>query len=63
MQRVVIVGLAIAVALIGYAAAGPFIVMGQIRSALGQHDPEALSAHVDFPALRTNLKDQINGFV
>jgi hypothetical protein len=60
MRRVVIVGVAIAVALIGYVAAGPFLVMGQIRSAVQQHDSEALSSHVDFPALRANLKDQLN---
>ena len=63
MKRMVIVGVAIAVALIGYVAAGPFIVMGQIRSALQQHDSEALSSHVDFPTLRANLKDQINAVV
>jgi hypothetical protein len=63
MKRVVIVGVAIAVALIGYVAAGPFIVMKQIKSALARHDSEAFSSHVDFPALRANLKDQINAIV
>ena len=63
MKRVVIVGVAIAVALIGYVAAGPFLVIGQIRSALQHHDSVALSSHVDFPTLRANLTDQINAVI
>ena len=63
MKRVVIIAVAVAIALVGYVATGPFIVMHQIQSALERHDSEALSTHVDFPTLRSNLKDQINVLV
>jgi hypothetical protein len=63
MKRVVIAAVAVAIVLVGYLAAGPFIVMHQIQSALAQRDSEALSTHVDFPTLRTNLKEQINVLV
>ena len=55
----VLVGLVI-VALVGYAAVGPLITIYQIKSAVEQQDSEKLSEYVDFPTLRTNLKEQLN---
>jgi hypothetical protein len=50
-------------ALIGYVAAGPFITIHQIKSAMARKDPEALASNVDFPALRVNLKEEINAII
>jgi len=58
-KPVVFVGLVI-VALVGYVAVGPLITIYQIRSAVEQEDSEKLSEYIDFPALRTNLKEQLN---
>ena len=43
-------------ALLAYTAAGPFITLYQIRSALDNRDAGKLSQYVDFPVLRENLK-------
>ena len=45
---------------IGYVAAGPFITIYEIQSAIEQKDSEALSSYVDFAVLRSSLKDQLN---
>jgi len=50
----------IIVALVGYAAVGPLITIYQIKSAVEQQNSEKLSEYVDFPTLRTNLKEQLN---
>jgi len=55
----ILVGVII-VALIGYAAVGPLITIHQIKSGVEQQDSEKLSEHIDFPTLRTNIKEQIN---
>ncbi len=61
-KTVVFVGLFL-VALLGYAAVGPLITIHQIKSAIEQQDSEKLSEYVDFPTLRTNLKEQLNSEV
>lgn len=43
-----------------YVAAGPYIVVQQIRSAAEERDGEALSEHVEFPSVRQSIKDQVN---
>jgi Protein of unknown function (DUF2939) len=58
-KTTVLVGLVI-VALVGYAAVGPVITIYQIKSAVEQQDSEKLSEYIDFPTLRTNLKEQLN---
>jgi len=55
----VFVGLII-VALVGYVGVGPLITIYQIKSAVERQDSEKLSDYVDFPTLRTNLKEQLN---
>lgn len=47
----------------GTAAAGPRLSVSAIESAIVEQDAQALADHVDFPALRQNLKDQLNAMV
>jgi hypothetical protein len=58
-KTAVLVG-ALILAMIGYAAVGPLITIRQLKSGLEQQDSEKLSEYIDFPTLRTNLKEQIN---
>ena len=56
----------IAVVLLGVAgwiAAGPFLTINAIRSAVQEQDAAKLSQYVDFPALRINLKQQVDSYV
>lgn len=43
----------------GYVAAGPYLTMRAIKSALQAQDAGALSEQVDFPVLRASLKAQL----
>ena len=43
-----------------YVAAGPFITIHQIKTGIDEQDSEKLSDNIDFPALRSNLKEQFN---
>ena len=40
--------------------ATPYLTVYQLKTAAQNHDGEALSEYIDFPALRQNLKDQLN---
>jgi hypothetical protein len=51
--------LVVLLAIAGYVAAGPYLAMRAIKSALRAQDAGALSKQVDFPALRTSLKAQL----
>ena len=51
---------AVAVLLVGYVAAGPYLTVRAIRSAVQEQDAAALSRQVDFPALRASLKAQLS---
>lgn len=46
-------------ALGGYVAAGPYLAIDGIRRALAEQDTARLQKHVDFPALRVNLRAQL----
>jgi hypothetical protein len=56
-----IIGFIVLCALViaGYAAAGPFLTIYQIKSAIERQDEEKLARLVDFPALRASLKGQL----
>lgn len=41
--------------------ATPYLVLRQMRQAIDARDAQALSTHVDFPALRSSLKSQFSG--
>jgi hypothetical protein len=59
--------LAVIVAVLALAAswiaAGPFFTIHAIRNAVKEQDAARLSEYVDFPALRANLKLQIDNYV
>lgn len=44
----------------GYVAAGPFLTIYQIKAGITEQDAEKLADNIDFPALRQNMKDQMN---
>lgn len=47
----------------GWLVAGPFIAIHGIRGAVRDQDAARLSGYIDFPALRTSLKQQVDGYV
>ena len=53
----------VALLLLGWIAAGPWIAIHGIRSAIEKQDAAKLSEYVDFPALRISLKQQIDDYV
>ena len=48
------------IALLGYVAAGPSLAIADIKTGIVEKDADRLSAKVDFPTLRQNLKAQLN---
>ncbi|MGW8389532.1 DUF2939 domain-containing protein [Pseudoduganella sp. HUAS MS19] len=54
-----ILGMVVAVAAYWYWS--PLLVVRQMKEAVRVHDVEAFNSHVDFPALRENMKDGIAG--
>ena len=59
MKKWIALGLVVLLAIAGYVAAGPYLTMRAIKSALQEQDAGALSDQVDFPALRASLKAQL----
>lgn len=47
----------------GWIAAGPFLTIHAIRSAVQEQDAAKLSEQVDFPSLRISLKQQVDDYV
>ena len=61
-MKKIIVAAAIAVVALGAVTyASPYYTLHQMKTALAERDAAALAEHVDFPALRENVKQQING--
>ncbi len=56
---IVIGGLAV-IAIVAYLYALPYLAINNMRDAIESNDADTLSDYVDFPALRQDLKDQIN---
>lgn len=42
-----------------YAYASPYLALRQMKQAIDARDAQAISVHVDFPALRISLKQQL----
>lgn len=63
MKKIVLVVVIFVLAIIGYVIVGPFITIHQIKSAVEKQDSEQLSDNIDFPVLRSNLKEQFNAMV
>jgi len=59
MKRILALILLIAVALAGYVVSGPYLAIQGIRAALAEQNTRKLERHVDFPALRVNLRAQL----
>ncbi len=47
----------------GYVAAGPWLAIHGIRTALAEQDTGRLQKHVDFPVLRVNLRAQAEDYL
>lgn len=62
MKKIIFIVL-IAVIAIAYIAAGPFITIHNIKAGVEKQDSDKLSENIDFPALRSNLKEQFNALV
>lgn len=60
LKRMAVFALLVLVLLVGAGVAGPYLTLYQLRTAIQEQDPERLADQVDFPTLRSNLKDQIN---
>ena len=58
MKKLVTPGVVLVALAAGYIYATPYLVVHQMRTAVENNDAEALSEHIDFPALRRNLKEQ-----
>lgn len=63
LRHAVLAVLALALLLLAYVAAGPWLAIHGIRKALAEQDVGALQRHVDFPALRVNMKAQVEDYV
>ena len=53
--------LAAGTAIAAYWYWSPLLVVHQMKEAVRAHDVEAFNSHIDFPALRENMKDDIAG--
>lgn len=63
LKTTLIVGAILAALLLAYVAAGPYLAINGIRKALQTQDVSALERHVDFPALRVNMKAHLEDYI
>lgn len=63
MKKWIVIAVLVVVALLGYVAAGPYLAINGIRTALAERDVSALERHVDFPALRVNMKAHLEDYI
>ncbi|WP_051293909.1 DUF2939 domain-containing protein [Pseudoduganella violaceinigra] len=56
-KRIPAAALAVAAAVAAYWYWSPLLVVHQMKEAVREHDVAAFNSHVDFPALRENMKD------
>ena len=59
MKKWIALVVVLLLALGGYVLAGPYLAINGIRQALAEQDTGKLERHVDFPALRVNIKAQV----
>jgi hypothetical protein len=62
-KRWVITGALLLAALLAFVVAGPYLAINGIRTALAEQDVGALERHVDFPALRVNMKAHVDDYI
>lgn len=63
MKRLIALAVAIALALGAWIAAGPFVAMHRIESALQRNDMRSLDADIDFELVRSSLRSQVEDYV
>ncbi|MGY1424869.1 DUF2939 domain-containing protein [Lysobacter sp. A289] len=63
MRKLLVLAGLLAIVLLGYVAAGPYLAYSAIRDAVETKNMAKLDKHVDFPVLRENLKLQIDDYV
>jgi hypothetical protein len=63
IKRALIIAGVLAVLLFAYVAAGPYLAINGIKTALAERDVGALERHVDFPALRVNMKAHFQDYI
>lgn len=63
LKRALIVAGVLAVLLLAYVGAGPYLAINGIRQALAEQDTAALERYVDFPALRVNMKAHLEDYI
>lgn len=59
MKKWIALLVVVVLALAGWIAAGPFLTVNAIREAIAAEDTAALHEHVDFPAVRSSLRAQV----
>lgn len=60
MRRATWIGGLVAVVLLAWVVASPWLTVYQMKRAADRHDAEALSVHVDYDSLRQGLKRQVS---
>ena len=63
MKKWLVLGALLLVSLLAYVAAGPYLAINGIRTALAAQDVAALERHVDFPTLRLNMKAHVEDYI
>jgi hypothetical protein len=63
IKRALVAAGVLAMLLLAYVAAGPYLAVNGIRNALAERDVGALERHVDFPALRVNMKAHVEDYI
>ncbi len=61
MKKWIIALAALLALLVGFLAAGPWLAIRGIHASLQERDLDSLERYVDFPALRANLRGQVEG--
>jgi len=63
MKKWIALAVIAVLALLGWVAAGPFMTINAIRAAIQAQDAAAIAEHVDFPAVRSSLKAQVEDYL
>jgi hypothetical protein len=63
MKKLLALVLALALAVLAYVAAGPFLTLRSIRDAVIAEDTRSLNRHVDFPLVRASVRAQLEDYV
>lgn len=63
MKKLLALLILAALALGAYVAAGPFLALRSIESAVRQGDTRSLERHVDFPLVRSSVRAQLEDYI